>query len=145
MKIVTLTLDKVHIKKERHKRRCRNQKHTYSHTRESHKNTKLRAIYQCIQRTGAELYRPCACCVSLCDFRQLCSVDLEGLFSWCLLSLLALRLFLLSLSLASERSDLLQTNHFAVCIQKSLFLCFSAWKVFKFFPSSTGGRLSDHD
>lgn len=143
MKIVTLTLDKVHIKKERHKGRCRNQKHTYSHTRESHKNTKLRAIYT--QRTGAEPYRPCACCVSLCDFRQLCSVDLEGLFSWCLLSLLALRLFLLSLSLASEGSDLLQANHFAVCIQKSLFLCFSAWKVFKFFPSSTGGSLSDHD
>lgn len=143
MTIVTLTLDKVYIKKERHKRRCRNQKHTYSHTRESHKNTKLRAIYT--QRTGAEPYRPCACCVSLCDFRQLCSVDLEGLFSWCLLSLLALRLFLLSLSLASEGSDLLQANHFAVCIQKSLILCFSAWKVFKFFPSSTGGSLSDHD
>lgn len=121
MKIVTLTLDKVHIKKERHKRRCRNQKHTYSHTRESHKNTKLRAIYT--QRTGAEPYRPCACCVSLCDFRQLCSVDLEGLFSWCLLSLLALRLFLLSLSLASEGSDLLQAK-----ILQSVFksLSFSA-------------------
>jgi hypothetical protein len=61
-KAIASKLDKATPKKSKHK----NQQPTGLYTKESHKNTKLKAIIKTVSST--DLYRCCAACFSLCEF-----------------------------------------------------------------------------
>ena len=90
---------------------------TCSHTQESHKHSK-QAVGPRTDPRGTW-----ACCCSLCDFREICSVDLDGFFL--LVSATHSGSFPLLLPwgfLSSEGMDLMETSHLKLCVLRSFSL-----------------------